>query len=127
MNVLEYNNKLSGNDLQICNLLFETIDNFLTDAENKIWHGHPVWFINENPVVGYSKLKNCIQLLFWSGQSFGETNLKPTGKFKASEIKYTDIEDLNTVELERWLEKAKTIQWDYKNLVKRKGNLEMIK
>jgi hypothetical protein len=32
-------------------------------------------FLHGNPIVGYSKLKDCIRLLFWSGQSFDEPNL----------------------------------------------------
>jgi hypothetical protein len=65
-------------------LLAKTIDSKLIEAENKIWHAHPVWFLDGNPIVGYSKLK-------------------------------------------RWLEKSRGIQWDYKNIVKRKGRLKRLK
>ena len=57
----------------------------LPDAEQKIWHAHPVWFLNGNPIVGYSKLKECVRLLFWSGQSFDEPGLQKEGSFKAAE------------------------------------------
>ena len=93
----------------------------------KNWHGHPVWFINENPIVGYSKLKNYIQLLFWSGQSFDEDALIKTGKFKAAEIRYNSIEQINTQDLKNWLKKSEEIQWDYKNIIKRNGVLERLK
>ncbi|MBL7730614.1 MAG: DUF1801 domain-containing protein [Chitinophagaceae bacterium] len=113
-------------DKAICELLYETITTALPKAENKVWHRHPVWFLDGNPVVGYSKLKDCIRLLFWSGQSFDEEGLHPEGSFKAAEVRYTSIEEVNIKDLKRWLKKAATIQWDYKNIVKRKGKLERL-
>jgi len=121
-----YNESLSDNDKAICILLLQEINRHLSDAENKIWHGHPVWFLNGNPIVGYSKLKNSIRLLFWSGQSFDEPGLQPEGNFKAAEMRYTSAEQINTNDLKRWFEKSKKIQWDYKNIVKRKGVLERL-
>jgi hypothetical protein len=82
-----------------------------------------VWFIEGNPVVGYSKLKDCIRLLFWSGQGFDEKGLQPEGSFKAAEVRYASVEQINVKDLRRWLAKAEKIQWDYKNIVKRKGVL----
>lgn len=127
IDIIAYNNLQIAKDKEICNLLATEICNSLANAENKIWHGHPVWFLDGNPVAGYSKLKNCIQLLFWSGQSFEEEDLKNLGSFKAAEKRYTAIEQVNTSDLQRWLKKANTIQWDYKNSVKRKGVLERLK
>ena len=101
------------------------INSSRTSSEIKIWHGNPVWFIDGNPIVGYSKLKNCIQLLFWSGATF-EENLQPVGKYKAAEVRYTDEVQINPDDLTRWLDKSKEVQWDYKNLVKRKGVLERL-
>ncbi len=111
----------------ICTLLANEINTHLPKAENKIWHAHPVWFLEGNPVAGFSKLKDCIRLLFWSGQSFDEPGLQPEGSFKAAEVRYTSAEQVNTKDLKRWLGKAKKIQWDYKNIVKRKGVLERLK
>lgn len=109
---------------EICTTLATLIDKFLPEAECKIWHRHPVWFLDDNPTVGYSKLKAGIRLMFWSGASFDEDKLKPgTGKFKDASIIYTDPEEIDPTDLERWLEKSKTIQWDYKNIYKRKGKL----
>ena len=125
--ILAYNNAQSAEDKKICNLLAEEIDKNLPKAENKIWHAHPVWFLDGNPVVGYSKLKDSVRLLFWSGQSFEEPSLQTEGKFKAAEARYTSAEEINTKDLKRWLKKAKDIQWDYKNIVKRKGVLERLK
>ncbi len=118
-----YNNTLSRTDRTICNVLAQEIDSGLPEAESKIWHGHPVWFLDGNPIVGYSKLKDCIRLLFWSGQSFDEPALQNEGKFKAAEARYTSVDQIVIKDLKRWLKKSRDIQWDYKNIVKRKGVL----
>lgn len=121
-----YNKTQTVTDKEICDLLAQEIGLALPKAENKIWHAHPVWFIDGNPVVGYSKLKGCIRLLFWSGQTFDEPFLQHEGKFKAAEMRYTAAEQVNLKDLKRWLKKSKTIQWDYKNIVKRRGVLERL-
>lgn len=121
-----YNDKLSSEDKAICDALAQLINQHLPEAENKIWHAHPVWFINGNPIVGYSKLKNCVRLLFWSGQSFDEDELQVEGSFKAAEKRYNSVSEVNAETVERWLKKAALIQWDYKNLIKRKGKLERL-
>lgn len=123
-----YNTKQTAEDKNICNLLAEEIDSNLKEDESKIWHSHPVWFLDGNPVVGYSKQKAGIRLMFWSGESFEEENLKPgTGKFKDASIFYTSVDQIKVKDLKRWLKKSKEIQWDYKNVVKRKGKLERLK
>jgi hypothetical protein len=124
--VQAYNDSESANDKAICHLLANEIESNLPEAENKIWHAHPVWFLEGNPVVGYSKMKDSIRLLFWSGQSFDEAGLQPEGKFKAAEVRYTNVDQINKEDLKRWLEKSKQIQWDYKNIVKRNGVLERL-
>ena len=122
-----YNDAQANGDTEICNLLSNEINRYLPEAESKIWHAHPVWFLDGNPIVGYSKLKNSVRLLFWSGQSFDEAALQKEGTFKAAEARYTSAEQINTEDLSRWLKKSKEIQWDYKNIVKRKGVLERLK
>ncbi len=122
-----YNDALSSEDKKMCDLLAKEITHNLKNAESKIWHAHPVWFLDGNPVVGYSKLKGNVRLLFWSGQSFDEKDLQKEGSFKAAEIRYTEISQINIKDLKRWLKKAQDIQWDYKNIVKRKGVLKLIK
>ena len=124
---LDYNNAQSPSDQEICDLLATEINAALPEAENKIWHAIPVWFLEGNPVVGYSKLKTRIRLLFWSGQSFEEAGLQNEGKFKAAEIRYTAVEQVNKKDLKRWLKKSRDVQWDYKNIVKRRGQLERLK
>lgn len=125
--VQAYNDAQLPTDRDTCNVLAGIIDQQLPNAENKIWHRHPVWFLDGNPIVGYSKLKDSVRLLFWSGQSFDEPALQAEGTFKAAEARYTAAEQINTDDLKRWLQKAEAIQWDYKNLVKRKGKLERLK
>lgn len=125
--VQTYNNNQSPQEKAICDLLAKEIDAALPDAENKIWHAHPVWFLEGNPVVGYSKLKGNVRLLFWSGQTFEEAGLQKEGSFKAAEARYTEAAQVNKTDLKRWLKKARDIQWDYKNIVKRKGVLERLK
>lgn len=123
-----YNSSQSTEDKKICNLLANEISRNLPDAEKKIWHSHPVWFLEGNPIVGYSKQKRGIRLMFWSGQGFDEDKLAVRGeKFKDASIFYNDVNEINSKELKRWLKKSKLIRWDYKNLIKRKGKLERLK
>ncbi len=124
--VKAYNQALAAGDQAIADLLSTTIDEALPDAENKVWHRHPVWFLDGNPIVGYSKLKDSVRLLFWSGQSFGEDGLKPEGTFKAAEARYRSVADVDLDDLRRWLATSRTVQWDYKNIVTRKGVLERL-
>ena len=119
-----YNATQAQGDGEICKKLALIIDELMPDAENKIWHRHPVWFLDGNPITGYSKLKAGIRLMFWSGASFNEEKLKAgTGKFKDASILYTSPNQILRDDLNRWVEKARNIQWDYKNLYKRKGEL----
>ena len=120
-----YNGLQTLEDQDICNRLMNEINRNLTKAEGKIWHGSPVWFIGDNPIVGYSKQKSGIQLLFWSGASF-EDSLEPVGKFKAAEMRYTDVSQINIDDLTRWLNKSKETQWNYKDLAKHQGVLERL-
>lgn len=124
--ITAYNQAQVADRKVICELLDQKIRRGLPEAENKVWHGAPVWFIDGNPIVGYSVLKDCARLLFWSGQSFDEENLKVEGSFKAAEARYTSTDQIDTEDLQRWLKKAQTIQWDYKNIVKRRGVLERL-
>jgi hypothetical protein len=122
-----YNNNLSENDAAIANRLAEIINAVLTKAESKIWHAHPVWFLDGNPIVGYSKQKAGIRLMFWSGADFDEPALNVVGKkFKDASVFYNDISEIQMKDVKRCLKKSKIIQWDYKNIVKRKGVLVKI-
>ncbi|MDE9449492.1 DUF1801 domain-containing protein [Aliiroseovarius sp. Z3] len=121
-----YSSPFDETDARICTVLRDAIDRYLPEAESKIWHAHPVWFLNSNPIVGYSKLKNCVRLLFWSGQSFDTAGLHPEGSFKAAEMRYTAPDQIDDALLENWLTESRAIQWDYKNIVRRKGRLERL-
>ncbi|MGE0567781.1 MAG: DUF1801 domain-containing protein [Bacteroidia bacterium] len=126
--IKKYNNALPESDKEICDHLTECIDNVLKESESKIWHGHPVWFIEENPIVGYSKQKAGIRLMFWSGADFEEKELAVRGKkFKDASIFFNNVAQVQIKELKRWLKKSREIQWDYKNIVKRKGKLLRLK
>src|SRR3954462_2257365 len=123
-----YNDKQTPGDKEICDRLVTIIDNELTEAESKIWHSHPVWFLDSNPIVGYSKQKAGIRLMFWSGAGFEEDLLNVRGKkFKDASVFYNDVSQIDLVALKRWVQKSAAIQWDYKNIVKRKGQLERLK
>ncbi len=122
--IIAYNDQQTSEHKAICNLLASTIDNELKEAESKIWHAHPVWFLDGNPIVGYNKQKAGLRLMFWSGADFEEETLSiRNGKFKDASIFYNDVSEIKTTDLKRWLKKSRDIQWDYKNIVKRKGQL----
>ncbi len=128
--ITAYNVAQKGDNKAICIKLAKLIDAGLPEAECKIWHRHPVWFIDGNPIVGYSPIKDCIRLMFWSGQSFDEAGLPadpPDTKFKSAGVRYTAADQISAKDLKRWLKKSVTIQWDYKNIVKRKGKLVRLK
>ncbi|MCC7289997.1 DUF1801 domain-containing protein [bacterium] len=124
--VKAYNDRQAVEDKKICETLYKEISENLPNSENKVWHAHPVWFLEGNPIVGYDKLKDSVRLLFWSGQSFEEGGLQKEGSFKAAEIRYTSADQISKEDLKRWLKKAAEIQWDYKNIVKRRGVLERL-
>jgi uncharacterized protein YdhG (YjbR/CyaY superfamily) len=125
--IKSYNNQHTSTYKEICSLLALTINNELTEAENKIWHAHPVWFLNGNPIVGYSKQKKGIRLMFWSGADFEEESLNIKGeKFKDASVFFNSVTEVNINDIIRWLKKSREVQWDYKNIVKRKGKLERI-
>lgn len=125
---LIYNKNQEFTDQELCDLLAREIDRNLPGAENKIWHAHPVWFLNGNPIVGYSKQKPGLRLMFWSGADFEEAGLNVTGKkFKDASVFFNKVSEVNISDLRRWLKKAQEIQWNYRDIVKRKGVLERIK
>lgn len=125
--IKEYNAAMPDADQKVANVLMKEIDANLKKAESKVWHRTAVWFLDGNPVVGYSSKKRGVCLLFWSGQSFDEEGLENEGSFKAAQAYYTSPAQVNAKDLKRWLKKATTIQWDYKNIVKRKGKLVRLK
>ena len=121
VDVQSYNDKQTAEDQVICNWLASTIAAALPEAAGKVWHGHPVWFIDSNPVVGYHRQKDSVRILFWSGQSFNDEALKAIGSFKAAGVAIESVETFNQDAFAGWLEKSRSIQWDYANLPKKKA------
>ena len=126
--IQNYNQPFSSDDREIVEKLVKIINENLPEAENKIWHSHPVWFLEGNPIVGYSKQKAGMRLMFWSGKSFEDEKLNILGgKFQDASIFFNSVEEINENDLKKWLQKSREIQWDYKNIVKRKGQLLRLK
>ena len=126
--IQNYNQQFSSDDREIVEKLVKIINENLPEAENKIWHSHPVWFLEGNPIVGYSKQKAGMRLMFWSGKSFEEEKLNILGgKFQDASVFFNSVEEINENDLKNWLQKSREIQWDYKNIVKRKGELLRLK
>lgn len=128
--VLAYHAAQAPEDARICRKIAKAIESGLPGAECKVWHRHPVWFIDGNPIVGYSKIKDAIRLMFWSGQSFDEPGLSPEPpgtKFKSAGVRFSAAAEVNATDLRHWLKKSAECQWDYKNIVKRKGRLLRLK
>ena len=126
--IQNYNQQFSSDDREIVEKLAKIINENLPEAENKIWHSHPVWFLEGNPIVGYSKQKAGMRLMFWSGKSFEDEKLNILGrKFQDASIFFNSVEEINENDLKKWLQKSREIQWDYKNIVKRKGQLLRLK
>jgi hypothetical protein len=71
-----------------------------------------VWFIGDNPVVGYNATKTTVNLLFWNGQAFDEGGLKAVGKNRAAQAVFTDVEHIDPKVIGRWLEKSKADVFD---------------
>ncbi|MCB1183572.1 DUF1801 domain-containing protein [bacterium] len=125
--ITSYNENLEPNQRDICGLLAETIGRNLPGAESRVWHGHPVWFLDGNPIVGYSRQKPGIRLMFWSGADFDEPGLDvPGAKFRDASCFFNELSEIRKSDLKRWLKKSREIQWDYKNIVKRQGKLERL-
>jgi hypothetical protein len=60
----DYNNSQTEAHRELCQLLADIISGELIKADRKIWHTHPVWLLDGNPIVGYSLQKKGIRLMF---------------------------------------------------------------
>lgn len=75
----------------------------------------------------FEKFFDCSFDVFVASQlTFDEAGLSPKGSFKAAEAHYTDVDQIDTKDLQRRLEKSQKIQWNYKNIVKSKGELKRL-
>ena len=125
--IQDYQSELSAEFAEIGAALIKLISKALPNAEGKVWHGHPVWFLDGNPIVGYSLKKAGIEVLFWSGQSFKLEGLRAIGKFKAAGIAVPSIKALDKKAMTAWLAEALEIQWDYQNLPKKRALVKRTK
>jgi len=103
----------------MCDSLRALIDKALPKATSKVWHGSPVWFMDDNPVVGYCAKKKAVSLLFWNGQAMGEESLKPVGKYGAAEALFDDASGIDAAAVRRWLKWAGENVFDSKAFFKR--------
>ena len=102
----------------ICTTLHSLITTGLPKATSKVWHGSPVWFLDDNPVVGYSASAKSVNLLFWNGQAFDETDLKPVGKYRAAQARFGDAAEIDPPVIRRWLKRARSDVFDSKAFFK---------
>lgn len=126
--ILDYNKTQPAQFQEIIQTLMDEFDSVLgsmEQASSKIFHKNPAWFLDGNPIVTYyvPAKGDHVRIMFWSGQSFSQPGLEVEGTFKAATFDYYSPDDLDLAQLRKWLEESKTIQWDYKNIVKRKGEL----
>jgi hypothetical protein len=103
----------------ICAALRELITAALPDASSKVWHGSPVWFMDENPVVGYNATAQTVNLLFWNGQAFDDPDLQPVGKYRAAQAVFADAAQIDPKVIRLWLKKAKADVFDSKAFFKK--------
>jgi hypothetical protein len=106
--VTAYSQSLPTEFEAICDRLRELIDKALPKATAKVWHGSPVWFMEQNPVVGYNATAKGVHLLFWNGQAFDDPTLKPVGKHRAAQASFKDANELDRKIVQGWLKKAGT-------------------
>lgn len=114
--VVKYNEAADPANRSVIDFLYEEFQQALPHATNKVWHGAPVWFLNEIPIAGYEDHKHGVKVLFWSGKDFSEPRLLGIGKHRAAGITYTDVSELNMEDLRRYLRLSTEIIWDYRSL-----------
>jgi hypothetical protein len=56
--------------------------------------------------------------------SFAAPGLPPEGGFKAAEARFRSADEIVPAALDRWLAEARLVQWDYRNIVRNKGQLD---
>lgn len=121
-----WDSQLPDTLIPLASELRRRISSILPTAEGRLFHGAPVWFVNNNPLVGYSESKGALALLFWSGQSFPTPGLVAKGKHKAAEARFVHESDISQAPLDSWLREAAEIQWDYQNIRQNQGELRRL-
>lgn len=125
--IAEYNARQTGQSKAICDILLQEITERLGTFPSKVWHGAPVWFIDNNPVAGYAVRKDYVNLLFWSGQAFKTPGLTKEGSFKAAEARYRTTAEIDTQLLRAWLQESTEWIYNYGDIRKNRGVLTLIK
>jgi len=122
VSIAAYDAAQPAREAPICRRLRAEIERALPGATSKVWHGAPVWFVGDTPVVGYSvPARGGVALLFWNGQAFRDPAMKPVGKFKAAQVLFEDSSEIKVAPLRRWLEKAETQLWDISSVRGERG------
>lgn len=128
--IKQYNQRVEPPELKaVCERLADVINvSMPAGTTSKVWHAHPVWFIKDNPIVGYNVTKKGnVNLLFWSGQAFSEPGLSPEGSFKAAEVKYSNVADIDEAKLKKWLSEAAVTMYNYKDIRKNRGKIDLVR
>jgi hypothetical protein len=110
----------------VCEILRKVISGIMPKNSGRIYYNMPVWFVEENPAVGYRVSKTHVTLLFWSGRAFKTPGLTPEGSFEAAEMQYSSIADIDKKQLRNWLEESKIYIYDYKAIAKNNGTLKLL-
>jgi hypothetical protein len=103
----------------MCDVLRKLIDAAIPKADSRVWHGSPVWFIDDNPVVGFNATAKTVNLLFWNGQAFDEPDLAPVGKYRAAQAVFRDAAEIDPAVIRRWLKKARSNVFDSRAFFKK--------
>jgi hypothetical protein len=117
--IAAYSQALTPELRAICEKLRELITAAIPEAASKVWHGSPVWFMDDNPVVGYSATAEAVNLLFWNGQAFGDPALQHVGKYRAAQAVFADAAQIDPKVIGQWLKKAKSDVFDSKAFFKK--------
>lgn len=118
--VHQYNQNSSASNRPVVEFLFNEIVQALPEASFKVWHGAPVWFVDDIPIVGYQDHKTGVKVLFWSGKDFSEPGLLGIGKHRAAGITYQNVSQIDVGDLRRYLGQSREHIWDYRSLRPRK-------
>jgi hypothetical protein len=125
VSIADYDSAQALAEASVCRKLRAEIERALPEATSKVWHGAPVWFVGDTPVVGYTvPAKGGVALLFWNGQAFGDPELKPMGKFTAAQILFENVTEIKLTPLRRWLKKAGTELWDVTSIRSRRAGVK---
>lgn len=114
--VHHYNDSASEVNQPVIEFVFREILQALPEASYKVWHGAPVFFLDDIPIVGYQDHKIGVKVLFWSGKDFSEPGLLGIGKHRAAGITYTDVAKIDLEDFRRYLALSREHIWDYRSL-----------